>query len=150
MNLEETFDIKIIHRYKINQFGYEVIACGIICFMILGVFRMPYAWMGIDMAPIEINFATLISLIIIVIGIILNLIRRAEKAIMILNASEIIIKNNRIFKKFKYDNIQRFEEKNQSLEKISFKIIAKNGNDIEIKTDKEIFEWLVEYFPEKE
>lgn len=148
--MEETFEIKIIHRYKINRVGYEVIACGMISFAVLSFFRMPYAWMGVDMAPIELNIATLISIIIILYGCLLNGIRRNEKAILVLNASEIIIKNKRILKKLKYDKIERFEGQGLGVKNVSFKIITKNEDDIEITANKEIYEWLIEYFPEKE
>lgn len=93
---------------------------------------------------------TAICVSLIFIGFWLSNLRTLEKAQLDFHPEGIIMSSNSGYIPLKYESIKKISTSNITFkrDKSQFFVISKDNRKFEIQTDKDIYEGMVEYFPE--
>lgn len=111
----------------------------------LSIFAIPYFYLPVDNAPLELIILGILAFLLIPLGFILNKLRSYAKAELFVNSNEVKINTNQKNLSFEIKEIDKISESdyNSNLDKTNFKIITSNKLEIEIKADTEIYEYLI-------
>jgi len=158
--LPDCFDIQLTSSLKINKLGLEICFLGGFFLAIFALTLIPAQYMPAEMAFLFIFFILprdfhLIlggSLILLIIGDWIRGLRKVENAKLQVYVDKITIESASEKRDIPYNKIKRIDgtvNLMHGYRKLTYKIILIDQSRIELRTSKEIYNVLTDYFPNK-
>jgi len=144
---ENSYKIQIVKRYILNQYGIGLFLLGFVAFVIF-IFSTAF---DIEYNNQELYLIIGICGLLMIIGLILDQIRKYENTLIQFLPEGVILKINNGYIPIKYNQIEKIPMSNFSFNKnkTTFYLLTEDRKKFEIKIDTEIYDVLIDTFPEK-
>lgn len=161
--MKETFDIELAERKKVNKIGSEIGHIGFVFAFIFCLFLLPANYLPSEIASIylidfvdrNVYYFILISVAMLLFGEWLKGLRNYEKAQLELKPNGISLLSKTRTIELEFDKIKNFRGVMNlvhgltNIHKLNFVIKMTNNRKYEIRSHKDIYNGLTDYFPDK-
>ena len=161
--MKETFDIQLAERKKINKIGSQIANFGFFFAVVFCLFLLPANYLPSEIAVIYLiefvnrNVYILISIsaVIFLFGEWLKGMRNYEKADLELKPDRILLLSKTKTIELEFNDIKKFHgvmnliHGLSNMHKLNFIIKTNDNGKYEIRSHKDVFNGLTDYFPDK-
>lgn len=159
--MPDSFDIELTSRLKINKLGLELVWLAGFFIVIFGISLIPAQSLPPEMAFLYVFFIIPrgfhlilgIAFLVLLFGEWFRGMRKIEPAKLRVFVDKMVIESFSKTWEIPYNKIQKFKgtlNLVHNYRKLTYTILLKDKTKIEVRTSKEIYNELTDYFPNKE